>query len=310
MILAIALNPSLDRTIFLDELKVGDSNRVIRTETDAGGKGINLARIAAEMGANAMTVGYLGGGTGAFVRKVLEREEVPSKFIEVMGETRTNVCIETMRGDPPTMLNERGPHISGEQWAELQDLVQESAAASSWVALGGSIPPGIPADCMRTLAEIAHSRGAKVLLDADGEAFVQGMRAGPEFIKPNIREAERYLARTIPDLESACEATAELHRDGTDIVVLSRGAQGAILCSQEGLFNAAPPKVEQRSTIGSGDSLVGAMLAALTQGLSLETSLRWGVAAGAATAMTDGASIGKKIDFERILPSVVMERCG
>ncbi len=309
MILAISLNPSLDRTVFLDELKVGDTNRVDHTETDAGGKGINLARVAAEMGAKTKVLGYVGGGSGDFVIRVLNREGVANEFIEVSGETRTNVCIETSVGGPPTMLNERGPEISSHEWQQLIELVESASSSATWVAVGGSVPPGIPQDCMKTLVEVAHRSGAMVLLDADDTAFALGMQGIPEFIKPNLREAERYIGRAIPDQESALRAAEDLHLAGTHIVVLSRGELGAILACEEGLFNAVPPKIHQRSTIGSGDSLLGAVLAALEQGSTMEEALRWGVAAGAATAMTDGASIGRKTDVLNLLPQVVVERC-
>lgn len=308
MILAVSLNPTVDRTLFVDELKVGDTNRVVRTETDAGGKGINLARVAAELGAEAHVIAFLGGGPGEFVRRVLMTEGVSLTAIETEEETRINVCIESPQSGPPTMLNERGPTVSSENWSQMLELVKPLAARATWVAIGGSIPPGAPPDSMKTLIEIAHNQRAKALLDADGAPFVLGMEAGPEMIKPNVLEAERYLGRELRTDAQAFAAVRDLADRGPQYVVLSRGELGAILACDDGVFDARSPRIRQASTIGSGDSLLGAMLAALEQGKDTQEALRWGVAAGAATAMTNGASIASLAQVEALLPAVSIQR--
>src|SRR5687767_14387149 len=106
MILTVTLNPSVDRAVFVDRLKVNDTNRVVRTETDAGGKGVNLSRVLRELGGETVATGFLGGGTGAYICKVLDLQDVPHCFVEVSGETRTNFSVEDAEQNPPTTFNE------------------------------------------------------------------------------------------------------------------------------------------------------------------------------------------------------------
>ncbi|RYG85468.1 1-phosphofructokinase, partial [bacterium] len=115
MLLSVTLNPSVDHALFLTELKVGDTNRVTRTERDAGGKGINLSRVYAEMGGETIASGFLGGGTGAYVRGVLEAQGVRHDFVTTSGETRLNFSVEDESHGKPTTFNERGPEISPEE---------------------------------------------------------------------------------------------------------------------------------------------------------------------------------------------------
>jgi len=310
MILAVSLNPSVDRTVFVEGLRVCDTNRVVRTETDAGGKAVNLARVAVELGATTLLLGFVAGGTGAFVRHVLQREHVPHELIELPGETRLNICIEDLGGGPPTMLNARGAEVPRQDWELLKSAVQRHAAPDTWVALGGSVPPGVPNECFRELALIAKSKGAGVVLDADGEPFLLGMEAKPDFIKPNVAEAQRYVGRELDSQERIVQAAQDLYDKGTPIVVISRGDQGAIMVCEHGVFNAVPPKIKATSTIGSGDSLIAGMLSSMERGEPIDVALRWGVAAGAATAMSDGASIGRLNQTQQIFENVTVSRVG
>lgn len=301
MILSVTLNPAVDHALFVDGLKIGDTNRVVRNEIDAGGKGINLSRVAVELGAMSVATGFLGGGTGAFIRKVMNLQGVLHDFVEVDGETRTNFSVEDGTGSPPTTFNEQGPTIEADCWEKLQNKVRHYATRSHWVALGGSLPRGIPLDAYRVLVEIAQEAGAMVVLDADGEPMKHGILARPNLIKPNMKEAGRLLGEPVETVDAALHAAAVLG-EAHDIVIVSCGDKGAAMACSEGVFRGTTPQVIAKSTIASGDSLVGGFLAALEAGLDIETAFRWGLAAGAATATTDGAEIARRPVFERLLP--------
>lgn len=301
MILSVTLNPSVDRTIFVEALLPHDVNRVEKTETDAGGKGVNVARVATELGARVVATGFLGGRTGRFVRDTLEAEGVQHAFITIEGETRLNVAIQERTPDattgeppPPTSLNERGPNISLREWGALNELLEELYPAATYVVLAGSLPPGVGADAYLMLMRAAREYGCLCCVDADGYAFQHAMREPPFFVKPNAEEASRFLRKEVVSPEDALGAAQTFHERGVTVAVVSVGAAGAAMVSSEGAFFAKPPSVETVSTIGSGDSLVGAFLAALEEGRSHEEALRLGVAAGAATAATGGAEIGRR----------------
>ncbi len=303
MILSVTPNPSIDHALFVESLKLGDTNRVVRVERDAGGKGVNLSRIAAELGAKTLATGFLAGAAGAYVRSVLEAQRALHDFVEVPGETRTNFSVEDDSKTPPTTFNERGPSVTPEDIDRLVSKVEALSKASAWVCIGGSLPPGAPVDLYARLVKVAQAEGAKVLIDGDGPHQELGLKASPDFIKPNHEEAGRLLGREIQTDEEAVTAAKELavRLGGEDrIVVISRGKKGAVLAQGDTLLVGESPEVEVKSTIGSGDSMLGAMLWAITSGKSIEEALRWGLAAGAATATTDGSGIGRRPVIEEL----------
>jgi 1-phosphofructokinase family hexose kinase len=307
MILSVTLNPCVDHALFVKRLVVGDTNRVTTTETDAGGKGVNLSRVVAELGGRTVATGFLGGGPGAYVRKVLDAQGVLHDFIEIAGDTRLNFSVEDETKSPPTTLNEAGPEIQPREWEDLKEHLSRYAASAWWVALGGSLPPGVPPDAFAELCRIAHQAGSKVLLDADGEPLRLGMEAGPDFIKPNAKEAGRLLGCDVATLDQARYAALELRRRGPGIVVISRGAEGAVLAYEDRVFRGVSPEVKVNSTIGSGDSLLGGMLWAMGECKSPSEALFWGLAAGAATAATDGSEIARRPVVLELLPHAQVE---
>lgn len=311
MVLTVTLNPSVDKALFLHELKMGDTNRVVRTETDAGGKGVNLSRVLRELGGDTAATGFLGGGPGAYICKVLDMQSVPHCFVEVTGDTRTNISVEDDSHGLPTTFNERGPEITANDIERLFGLVRERLPSLDWLAMGGSLPPGAPPETFRSLVEIAHAAGVRALVDADGDAMKLAMEAKPDFIKPNEKEASRLLVRELHGRNEALAAALELHAmlgGGDKIAVISRGAGGAVMMCGEGEFDGITPSVEMKSTIGCGDSMLGGMLWAMGVGKSMEEAFRWGLASGAATACTDGTEIARRAVVERLFPMTRIER--
>lgn len=300
MILSVTLNPSVDHTLLTNGLHLHDTNRVQRTETDAGGKGLNLSRIVTELGGETVATGFLGGGSGAYIQHRLDEEGVPHRFVAIRGVTRTNINIEAGDG-PPTTLNERGPEISPEEWAGMKALVTELAPRAGWVTFGGSLPPGIGTDAWVELVRLVRSvSGARVLVDADGESMQLALAEKPDLMKPNAAEAGRLVGFAVEGDASAIEAARQLQgRTGGDVIV-SRGAAGAVLATAEGCWIAPGIPVEVRSTIGSGDSMLGGYLSVLDRSGGPAEALAMGLAAGAATAMSDGTAIGLRADMDRL----------
>lgn len=314
MILSVTLNPSVDHALFLDELKLGDTNRIQRTERDAGGKGVNLSRVVAELGAPTMATGFLGGGPGDYVRGVLDRQGVSHCFVQVQEDTRINFSVEDDSGRPPTTFNERGPNVNEAELSLLFEEVRRRLPKVRWLALGGSLPPGVPVDAFASLIQLGREHGVRIALDADGDPLAHGLAAGPDFVKPNAKEAGRALGREIATAEEACEAAHELQtrlhaaHSHHPIVVVSLGADGAVMACRDGVFRGISPSVEVHSTIGSGDSLIAGMLWSIEQGKPLPEALRWGLACGAATAASGGSDIARRPKILELLDHSRVER--
>jgi 1-phosphofructokinase len=303
MILTVTLNPALDQTLLINGLKPHDTNRIQGVQTDAGGKGINLSRIAAELGTATTATGFLGGATGAAIRHVMCKQGVIDECVESISETRTNFNVESGDG-PPTTFNAKGNEVTNSEWLHLVAKVTDLSSTADWVTLGGSLPPGVPENAFQILGQIAKHAGAKLVLDADGAAMQSGLTANPDFIKPNVREAERLLNRQLfGSRDAIIQATRDLYKqvqnEGSPepIVVISRGAEGAIMCCALGIFETPVLPITPKSTIGSGDSMIAGILHAILSGQDLPTALCYGNAAGAATASSDGSQIGRKHDI-------------
>lgn len=308
MILTVTLNPSVDRTLFVEKLTPFDTNRVVHAETDAGGKGVNLSRVVAELGGETLALGFLGGGPGAFVRSVLDVQGVHHGFIEVPGETRINVSVEEEdHQHPPTVFNERGPKIEPEHWEKLIEKCKATAPRATWACLGGSIPPGLPKDAFLTLGKLFKEAGCKLAIDADGEPMRIALQAKPDLIKPNMSEAERLLGHPLRTLAQTVDSVREFCRAGIEYPIISRGKAGAVLGTKERIYIAHSPEVRARSTIGSGDSMIAGFLWALTSGKSPAEAFAWANAAGAATATTNGAEIAQRPVILELLNQVRME---
>lgn len=311
MILTVTLNPCIDLALFTNGLDLHDSNRVQRSELDAGGKGVNLSRMVVELGGETFATGFLGGMTGDHIAAMLKSKGVPMEFVEVEDETRTNVSVESGDG-PPTVFNAPGARVTGLEWESLLGIVGRRLKPDIWVALGGSLPPGAPAESYQVLGEMARAAGANLLLDADKDALKHGLAAGPDFVKPNQDEAERLLGTQITSVGSAFDAARTLYVRLLDsgsadpTVVVSLGSRGAVLVNgREALF-AVPPPIQAKSTIGSGDSFLGGYLVGLQRGLDVRQCLALGVAAGAATAQSDGTRIGTRGEVDGTLPGVLV----
>lgn len=314
MILTVTLNPCVDLLLGTRGLLPYDTNRVVTREEDAGGKGTNLSRVAAELGAKTTACVLLGGGTGAHVQRVLEMQGVTPAIIPTQAQTRVNVSVQDGSERPPTTFNMKGGPVSASEWQKVLRTVVELAAAADWVCLGGSLPEGVPDDAWRTLISSLRALPARILLDADDEPLRLGFEAGPHLIKPNLNEAARLLGRPLEGPTQVAAAAAELRgrlqtRGAADpAVIISMGAEGAVAVTGGGAWFAPAVPVQARSTIGSGDSLLGGLLAAFAAGHDWPEALRWGSAAGAATATTDGTAIARRGVVQELLGLATVRR--
>jgi 1-phosphofructokinase family hexose kinase len=174
--------------------------------------------------------------------------------------------------------------------AAIRKLVEDRLAGAKWLMMCGSVQPGVPADFYSELVQTAKARGVKTLVDTDGEALLRSLEARPALITPNQQETERLLGRALLTRTQLLEACAHIHTMGPEAVILSLGSRGAVGRSAQGMFEAVPPRVEALCPIGAGDALAAAFVWATEENKSVADALRWGVAAGTATAALPGTS--------------------
>ncbi len=292
MIHTLTLNPALDRELIVPTLAFDEVLRATASRTDIGGKGFNVSRALAALGAASVALGFIGGATGQQLAHGLEALGIRTDFVPIAGETRTNVSIVAADHSHYLKANESGPQVSSEEQTALLDRVRALAAPGDWWVLSGSLPPGVPADFYATIIRIVQARGARAVLDTNGDPLRSGCAAGVYLVKPNQAEAVGLTRLPLPSPRECGPLLAAIHRLGARLVALSMGAAGAAVSDGEHVWLAHAPTIDERNPAGAGDALIAGLVWALDRGYALPDALVWGVACGAATASLDGTAVG------------------
>jgi len=290
-IVTLTLNPAVDVTYEIEHLIPDRKVHASATRFDAGGNGINVGRGLKRLGVAASNFCVLAGETGQFLQRLLHKHVDDPVYEWVAEETRINSTIIEQESGRQFEVSGIGPTVSKER---LDGLMQKfvSRVDDGFGVVTGSVPPGVARDIYAHLIGRIQARGGKAVLDAQGELLRRGIEAGPFLVKPNRYELEQLAGRSLEDLVAVVAvARQEILRKGVEYVCVSLGADGALLLNSETALRAVPPKVEVRSTVGAGDSMVAGLLAGFASGKALEEVLRLAVACGAGTVQQPGTDL-------------------
>jgi 1-phosphofructokinase family hexose kinase len=304
VIITLTLNPAVDQTLWVEDLKLGEVLRPTESQIDPAGKGINVSRMVHRLGWPTIAFGLVAGDTGHLIQNALDAERVQNHLLRIPGQTRINVTVVDRRSGTSTSSYGPGPTGPPGALEQLDEILTFWMQAGRVLVLAGSLPPGIAATTYARYIERARARGLRVILDTDGEPLRLGSAARPTVIKPNIREAEHLLEHSLPTLEAIGAGALALARSGPEAVVISMGGQGAVCAIGPSVYRVLPPAIHRRSTVGSGDSLVAGIAVALARGESVIEGLRLGTAAGAATAMSCGTALGTPAEISSLLGQI------
>ena len=302
MITSICMNPSFDKTVEVDTLAVGEVNRIRTSRQDVGGKGINVAVVARRLGLKARCVGCVGRDGADLVSSALDRERIEHEFVKVDGAVRTNTKIVCRDGKGVTELNEPGSPITSKELESVFALVEKCARDSEYLVFTGSLPPGCPPEIYRELIRAAG--GVPCVLDVGGEALNLGVEAKPFLIKPNLQELQDSVGMELRTMRAIRDAATSYLRKGVQHVVVSMGSIGAMYVGEDASAFAPALKVQVKSTVGAGDAMIGGLLKGLEREKSVARAFRYGVAAGAASVMTEGTQLIVPSDFTNLLDQV------
>lgn len=281
------MNPAIDRTITVDRLAFDDRAYILSSKDSPGGRGINAARVIHSFGGKTRAIIPAGGECGARFETYMCDCGFPVSTIPIRNDIRQNLTI-TDRHGLTIKLNETGPKLERDEIATIQGTVEKHLAGASWLMLCGSLPPGVPTDFYAKLIKRASRKNIKTLLDTDGDALSEGIEAGPTVVTPNQQEAERLLNTVLLTRANSLAAARRIHSLGAESVVLSLGSRGAVGATTSHVWEAVPPRIDAISPIGSGDALAAAIVWSLRKGDAFQDALRWGVAAGSASAKLHG----------------------
>jgi 6-phosphofructokinase 2 len=299
-IVTLTMNPAIDLSYEVDVLVPTQKLRTPAERYFPGGGGINVARVLARLGRQSTCIYLAGGATGPTFDALLAQQGLPATRVPIAGATRIATTVfETSTGrefrfTPP------GPEVSEGEWrACLETLAQQPC---DWLVASGSLPRGVPSDFYADLAELAARNGTKLVLDSSGLALREAIAAGGVYLaKPNLAEFEQLTGRQFAEPQDAGEAARDLVRaSGMFAMVVTLGAQGAVLATANDVQVCPALALEAKSAVGAGDSFVAGIVHALAGGEQIAEAFRFGMAAGSAAILTPGTELAMAEDIERM----------
>ena len=293
MIVTVTLNAALDRTLTVPNFQQGHRHRASQGLTLAGGKGLNVARALKRLDVPVVATGLAGGRTGTRIVEELTSEAILNDFVRIADESRTSTAVVDPMGSSFTEINEWGPHVEPEELDMLRDKLRYLSRGADAVVFAGSLPRGVEESFYAEAIRELNRAGVRTVLDAEGEPLRLGIEAEPSLVAPNQHEAEALVGQELEEEEEdfamALDSIAELGARAV-LITLETGCYG--LTREERSprrFHAAAPRVEPVSTVGAGDVLTAAFLAAQLDGRSFGDALRSSVAAASASTLEVGA---------------------
>ncbi len=308
MILTVTLNAAIDKRYVVEGFRIGEVNRVKECTYVPGGKGLNVSKPAAIAGAEVIATGFVGGHAGNYIEAALKPFGIRSAFYHVEGESRSCINIWDERDHTQTEFLEPGFCLSLEDFTNFLEKFKELVEQADVVAMSGSVPRGLDEQAYPKLIKICKEAGKKVILDTSGKLLEEGIRACPTMIKPNLDEIKMLTGKDCQRIEDMLEAARQIQADGVEIVAVSLGEEGSFVVCEEGIFRAEVPKISAVNTVGCGDAMIAGFALGISEGLSMEETLRAASAISVAAALREETGFFVKEDMERILPQVQIKK--
>ncbi|ASZ08937.1 1-phosphofructokinase [Mesoplasma chauliocola] len=298
MIYTVTLNPALDHIIETNGFKIGETNYYNNEYMVIGGKGINVSIVLNNLKAEVLSTGILGSNNKAPFLEKFEENNLKNIFFINKGLTRTNLKIKNLAKAEETELNGLGSSVSEKIINELKDFLRVNLKPEDILVAAGSIPSGLQDNIYEEIGNIANEKNALFILDTSKKSMINGIKAKPYLIKPNIEEICEILNLPFKEysFNEICEMVKNLKQMGAQNVLLSRGSKGSyFFTSTDEIYQVGIAKGELVNSVGSGDSMIAGFTYGIYKKLTIEECLRFGAAAGGATAFTEWLGLKEDI---------------
>jgi 1-phosphofructokinase family hexose kinase len=266
-IVTVTLNPAIDETVFLDQLRPGAVNRATHHHRQAGGKGVNVSSMLGGHGIPTTATGFLGRENPALFEELFQTRMIRDEFIRIDGNTRSGIKIV---GESTTDINLPGLTPGSADLRALEEKLGGMVTPGRWFVIAGSLPAGFPISQLENILRLLKAGGAKIAADMSGAALQAAIDCGVDLIKPNHHELAEILHRDPTNHHSLATEARRIQREKVPHVILSLGSEGAMFASPDGAFIAQAPPVKVMSTVGAGDSMLAGYLAGLVTGMPAE----------------------------------------
>lgn len=300
-VVTLTLNPALDLSSATDTVVHTDKLRCEAGRYDPGGGGLNVARVVATLGGEATAIYPVGGAAGQMLRRLVDAKGLRNVAVPIEGETRISFTVSERSSGNQYRFVLPGPHLSPDEQDICLEALSETKPHPAAVVVSGSLPPGISSDYLARVGRLAADRGARFFLDTSGPALHGAAGSGIYLVKPNLRELSAFVDRPLPSSRARIAAGQEMRdRLAAEVVVVSLGAEGVMIVTAEHVETLPAPAVTVRSSVGAGDSMMGAIAMHIAAGATLRDAVRYGLAAGSAALLTDGTELCRRDDTERL----------
>lgn len=306
-IVTITFSPCIDKSTtvpaFIPEKKLTCTT----PKLEPGGGGINVARAIKKLGGEALAVFPSGGYTGKFLNHLMKIENVNFTAVDIAAETRENIIILETSTNNQYRFGMPGTPLQQIEWEQCLEAVGAIENAE-YIVASGSLPPGAPIDIYAQLSKITSSCGAKMIVDTSGEALNAAAKEGVYLFKLNIGELSTLTGIAhIQKEEIENIAKALIRQHACEVMVVSLGIDGAVIITEKESYRIAAPRVERKSTVGAGDSMVAGIVLSLVRGTTLKQALQYGVACGTAATMNVGTELCHMQDVEYLYRTIIAE---
>jgi 6-phosphofructokinase 2 len=300
-------NPAIDISTSIERIMPIHKLRCSAARRDPGGGGINVARVVRRLGSEVTAVYPRGGATGRLLSQLVELEQIASETSEIAEETRGDFSVYEDTSGKQFRFVLPGPTVTEPEWRAILDVLSAHAIPPGFAVASGSLPPGAPPNLYARACRIAKAWEAKFVLDASGPALAAALKEGVYLVKPNLRELSEFMGERLDGEAAWLRASFGLVKSRqAEIVALTLGHRGALLVDRDRVLRAEPPPIKPVSSVGAGDSFLGAVVWGLAAGLDLDHAFRLGVAAGSSAVLNPGTGLAHPDEIRRLAAQVVV----
>lgn len=307
-IVTLTMNPAIDITVDADDVIPTEKIRCRGERFDAGGGGINVARFARALGASVSAVFAAGGHTGACLGDLVKASGIAYEQLGIRGATRENVTVNERGSGKQFRFVLPGPSVEADEQARCLDALQHAATSAQFVVASGSLPKGVAPDFYQRVATVCSHAGVPLILDTSGGGLAH-VTSGVFLLKPSVRELRECSGGALETEQEQVQAARDLIGRGvTAAVLVSLGAQGALLVTPSACVRFSAIPVAAVSGVGAGDAMVAGVTVGLVRGWTLDRAVRYGIAAATAKLQTPGTSAYDRGQVERYFEEMSPQR--
>ncbi|HUQ64724.1 MAG TPA: 1-phosphofructokinase family hexose kinase [Flavitalea sp.] len=303
-IITITFSPCIDKTTSVQDFIPEKKLRCAVPVYEPGGGGINVSRALRKLGGKSIAIYPSGGCTGVLFDRLLTKDKVASKMVRAENETRENfIVVEESTGNQ-YRFGIPGTFLSEHEWQEIISKIEEENEID-YIVASGSLPPGVPLDIYARISAIAKNKQARFIVDTSGEALKHAIIEGVFLVKPNLNELGALTGKPVASAVQIIEAARQIITENKcSAVVVSMGGAGAIFVSETHAEKITVPKVDIKSTVGAGDSMVAGIVLYLSMNKDLYEAVLYGLSCGTAATMNPGTELCKKEDAESLFAHI------